>query len=90
MDALLQLAASWGPTGLLAVTVMMILTGRLVPRSHYDSMLAQNAQTIEALRKSNDAERERTDKYLIPSVELQRTVLGALPAPPATRSEGSG
>lgn len=68
----------WGPTGLLALSVLMVLTGRLVPRSLY----LEQRQAAEAWRTAWEAERDRNVRLLEPVAHLQRDVLMAIPRPP--------
>ena len=69
MDLPLELLlAKWGPTGLLALCVLFILVGRLIPKPTYDDVraqrdewkkvaeeaLAQNSKLLESSRVADD------------------------------------
>lgn len=76
--------ADLGLTGLLAIAVLLILGGGLVPRWLYRSALAEKDKQIEehredkaALRKLVD-EKDRQLSMLIPNVELPVRMADAL------------
>jgi hypothetical protein len=62
------LLAKWGPTGLLALCVLLIVLGRLIPKITYDDVrrqrdewkkvaeeaLAQNSKLLESSRVADD------------------------------------
>jgi len=62
------LLAKWGPTGLLALCVLLIVLGRLIPKITYDDVrrqrdewkkiaeeaLAQNTKLLESSRVADD------------------------------------
>lgn len=69
MDLPLELLlAKWGPTGLLALCVLLIVLGRLIPKITYDDVrrqrdewkkvaeeaLAQNSKLLESSRVADD------------------------------------
>lgn len=69
MDIPLELLlAKWGPTGLLALCVLLIVLGRLIPKITYDDVrkqrdewkrvaeeaLAQNSKLLESSRVADD------------------------------------
>lgn len=64
-----------GPAGLLALTVLLIIRGDLIPRKQYDAMVADRDFWRELA--------QRKDKALDEMAEIARTsgkVLDALPA----------
>lgn len=63
-----------GSTGLLAVTVLMILTGRLVPKSSVDAWRDAYLKEQEAGR-----EKEKQISLLAASTSVSARVLDALP-----------
>lgn len=68
---------------LVTFAVWMILTGRLIPRTIHEETRAE----ADTWRRAYEAERDRTSSVLVPSAELQRDVLSALPMPRRTPTE---
>lgn len=72
-----------GAAGLLALVVLLVLTGRLIPRRTYDDLREERDMWRQAFHESESArhlEREQAGE----SLELGRTavsVLKALPSP---------
>lgn len=82
MDAVTGFLAHSTPAAggwfLASIAVVMILTGKLVPRSLY----LEQKQSTETWRTAWQAERDNLTKIVVPNAELQREVLKALPAKP--------
>jgi hypothetical protein len=72
--ALEAILAKWGPGSLLALTVIMILTGRLVPRSFYREK-AQEAREWQAVAMTV----VETNKELLEYARTADAILKALP-----------
>ena len=66
--------AKWGPASLLALTVIMILTGRLVPRSFY----REKSQEAKAWQNVATTAVE-TNKELLEYARTADAILKALP-----------
>ncbi|GGU61812.1 hypothetical protein [Streptomyces lavendofoliae] len=81
--------AAAGPTTLIALVVMLILTGRLVPRRTLDDM-REERDTWRAAHseseKARQAEREQVGE-LLEMARLGNQVLNSLPRPPVQRGE---
>lgn len=58
MDYTAMLTPSLGAGGLLAVVIFMILTGRLVPRSHLDDMRTDKDKQIDMWRTAYETAME--------------------------------
>ncbi|MEE2058984.1 hypothetical protein [Rhodococcus artemisiae] len=76
--------ADLGLSGLLALTVLLILGGGLVPRRQYRSALAEKDQQIAEHRADKVAQRQIIDEQamqislLIPKIELSVHIADAL------------
>jgi hypothetical protein len=83
--------AQAGPTALLALVVLLVLTGRLVPRATLEDMQRERdtwrAAHTES-EKARQAEREQTNQ-LLEMAHLGNQVLNSLPRPPQPRREVS-
>lgn len=55
MDELVDIAGRVGPGGLLTLVVLLVLTGRLVPKSRYDEMRDDRDEYRKAFNASNEA-----------------------------------
>ncbi|MGW9268317.1 hypothetical protein [Microbacterium sp. NPDC055599] len=71
-----------GSTGLLAVTVMLILTGRLVPKSVADAW-----KTAYFTEQASGREKEKQITLLAGSASVSARVLDALPVPTGGESD---
>lgn len=86
MDWMSYLTPSLGATGLLAAVVIMILTGRLLPRASVDQRIADKDRQIETWRAAYEqaqAVQERQREHISALLEATRTttqVIRALPA----------
>lgn len=72
-----------GPSALLALAVLMILTGRLVPKSFYDAKVRE-AEKWERAAELNAETLRTSQQHEAELLELSRTgvrVLSALPQP---------
>ncbi|MFJ5217159.1 hypothetical protein ACIP98_20855 [Streptomyces sp. NPDC088354] len=91
---------SVGPAGILALVVVFVIVGRLVPRRTVDDIRADRDAQLADARKERDtwrdvalaSERARMEQQAQNAelLELSRTavrVLTALPAPPTSREE---
>lgn len=94
MDWTQVITPSLGATGLLAVVVILILTGRLVPRSTLEDVRADKDKQIEVWRtayetsmSAQDVQREHISA-LLGAAETTTRVIQALPVP--SRNERSG
>lgn len=94
MDWTAILTPSLGPAGLLAVVVIMILTGRLVPRSALDDLRADKNSQIEtwktAYEKSvsaQDVQREQI-AALLDASRVTTHVIQALPVAARLNEQG--
>lgn len=96
MDWTAYLTPSLGAAGLLAAVVVMVLTGRLLPKTSVDERLSDKDKQIETWRTAYERGLEVQDeqrKLLTALVEANETatkVLQAIPraAGPRKRSEG--
>lgn len=86
METFLQTPGNWGPTSLLAVFVLAILTSRLVPRkvmedrlADADKMVALQEKTIENLRAAL-AMRTTSDEAQIESAKTVQQIVLSLPS----------
>lgn len=93
MDWTTVLTPSLGATGLLAAVVILILTGRLVPRSTLDDLRTDKDKQIELWRtayetsmSAQDVQREQISALL----EATRTTTHVIQALPVSRNERSG
>ena len=80
--------AEAGPTAILTLVVLLVLTGRLVPRSTLTDMRDERDMWREAHAKSEAAreqERDQTDE-LLEMARLGNQLLSSLPRP-KTRGE---
>lgn len=85
MPELAELArwANVGTGGLCALFVLLIMTGRLLPRSTVDKLLAQETQRAEDFKAAHTAADQRADKLLDQQEQLltyARTADAALTA----------
>jgi hypothetical protein len=86
MDWMNYLTPSLGATGLLAAVVIMILTGRLLPRASVADRLAEKDKQIETWRAAYERAQEVQDtqrEHITALLEATRTttqVIRALPA----------
>lgn len=81
-DAFLGLnPAVLGPTGLLALTVLMVLTGRLVPKTTLDDQKAETANWRTAYNQERDARStaETQTAELLSLARATNALLVALP-----------
>lgn len=81
-----------GAWALVAIVVLMVLTGRLVPKSILDNALRERDTWREAhtvSEKAREAEREQTGE-LLEVARISGHVLTSLPRPPKPREEVSG
>lgn len=73
----LPLLTGGGPTALLALTILAIVTGRLVPKSTHDQVIAEKDVQIRILERVADNYRQTLEKKdgLIPAqLESAQTV----------------
>lgn len=70
MDLLTPATLQYGAGGLVALFVLAILTGRLVPRSTLKTLVDQANQTAEMWRRTAEREAERGDLVLKQSDQL--------------------
>jgi hypothetical protein len=87
-----MLTPSIGATGLLALVVIMILTGRLVPKSMFEDLRADKDQQIEIWRSAyaastsaQDVQREQISALL----EAAKTATSVIQALPHSNEGGS-
>lgn len=86
MDWTAYLTPSLGATGLLAAVVIMILTGRLLPRASVSDRLAEKDKQIETWRAAYERSQEVQDKQrehisaLLDATRTTTQVIRALPA----------
>jgi hypothetical protein len=71
LEAILK---EWGPSGLVALTVIMILTGRLVPRSFYREKVAEAKEWKAVATTAVETNRE-----LLEYARTADAILKALP-----------
>lgn len=83
-----MLTPSIGATGLLALVVIMILTGRLVPRSTFEDLRADKDKQIEVWRSAyetsmsaQDVQREQITA-LLEAAKTTTHVIQSLPVAP--------
>lgn len=92
MDWTAVLTPSLGATGLLAAVVIMVLTGRLLPRSGVEERLADKDRQIETWRTAYERALEVQDEQrvhiraLLDATQTTTQVIRALPR----ASGGSG
>lgn len=91
MDVIFQNVGNYGPTGILAIVVLAILTGKLVPKQTMEDRIAEADKrqliledTIKNLRETV-ALRESTSRVQIESAKTVEQIVKALPA--STSSE---
>ena len=92
MDAIWTNIGGYGPTGLIAIVILAILTGKLVPKQTMDDRLAEADKrqailedTIKNLRETV-ALRESTNKVQIESARTVEQIVKALPAVPSSEA----
>lgn len=81
-------AVPGGAVGLLGAVAWMVFTGRLIPASTVDKMLAVKQEEIAALNRGYDAEKARNELLTIQVgelMELSRTATAALNALPRAK-----
>lgn len=89
MDWTTIITPSLGATGLLAVVVIMILTGRLLPRTPVDERLADKDRQIETWKAAYDRALEVQDvqrEHISELLEATRTTTRVVQALPAAAS----
>lgn len=93
MDWTAVLTPSLGATGLLAVVVVLILTGRLVPKSVLDELRTDKDKQIEVWRtayetslSTQEVQREQISALL----EATRTTTHVIQSLPVSPNERSG
>ena len=77
MDVILPYLKDLGPTTLLAFTILAIVTGKLVPKSTHDQVIAEKDVQIKILERVADNYRETLERKdgLIPAqLESAQTV----------------
>lgn len=96
MDWTSYLTPTLGATGLLAAVVIMVLTGRLLPKASVDERLADKDRQIESWRTAYERGLEIQDeqrKQLTAMVEANETatkVLQAIPRAASSRKRPEG
>lgn len=95
MDWTSMLTPSIGATGLLAIVVIMILTGRLVPKSMFEDLRADKDRQIEIWRSAyetsmsaQDVQREQISA-LLEATKTTTSVIKALPVAPYSNERSS-
>ena len=87
-----QLLTGGGLAGLLSLAVWLILTGRLVPRSTVDALLAGKDQEIARLAEAHALEVQRGDlqaEHLGELLEHARTTTQVIRSLPRPERQGS-
>lgn len=93
MESFFQNPGNWGPSSLLAMFILAILTSRLVPRkvledrlADADKMIALQAKTIDNLTKALRTREESTEATIESAKTVERVIL-ALPGVASSESE---
>lgn len=81
LAALLPILKEWGAPGLVTVTVLAILTGRLVPLRFYRAVAEERDQWREAAMKASQQKEE-----LLPAAQITSAVVRQLAAQTSRRS----
>lgn len=75
------------PSVLLGVAVLLILTGRLVPRRTYDDLMhdRNEALTSSRIKDTQIAEKDRQIEHLIEVGRTVEAIMRAIPHPPEVK-----
>lgn len=96
MDWTAYLTPTLGATGLLAAVVLMVLTGRLLPKASVDERLADKDRQIDTWRTAYERSLEIQDEQrkqltaMVAANETATKVLQALPRAAAPRNRTGG
>jgi hypothetical protein len=78
-----------GAAGLLALVVLLVLTGRLIPRRTYEDLREERDMWRTAFQASEDA-RHVEREQAVTAVEVGQTAVKVLQSLPAPSAEGVG
>lgn len=75
-----ELVGALGPTALLALAVLLVLNGRLIPRGTHDAIVADLRETVATERQRNEV-LLRQNGELLEHARTTTALIKALPSP---------